>query len=180
MPSIVGRATPHNLKKWFGRSAYALVAACKFMRFKPFRCVVTVRGRERSFEALDVRIASGGYQGGVLVARQANPGDGTIVVQILTGSSKWMLAEEWARRALGAPFGETNTVSLSAPEFWIDTNPSQHVSVDGEVITQTPVRVSLVREALLLRAPKGFRDLNEADQVGLGLGRSEAAASVHR
>jgi diacylglycerol kinase family enzyme len=33
MPAIVGLATPHSLKKWFGRGAYGLVAAYEFMRF---------------------------------------------------------------------------------------------------------------------------------------------------
>jgi diacylglycerol kinase family enzyme len=39
MPAIVGRATPHSLKKCLGRGAYGLVAAYKFMRFAPFRCM---------------------------------------------------------------------------------------------------------------------------------------------
>ena len=33
MPAIVGRATPHGLKKWLGRGAYLLVAASEFMRY---------------------------------------------------------------------------------------------------------------------------------------------------
>jgi len=164
MPSIVGRATPHVLKKYFGRAAYALVAAGKFLRFKPFLCVVTASGVEHVFEALDVRIASGGYQGGVLVAREAKPDDGTIMVQILTGPSKWTMAKEWGRRAFGAPFGAANTVCLKAPEFLIDTDPSQHVSVDGEVITQTPVHVAVARNALLLMTPNAFIDRDEATQ----------------
>ncbi|MGY3512186.1 diacylglycerol/lipid kinase family protein [Bradyrhizobium lupini] len=164
MPSIVGRATPHVLKKYFGRAAYALVAAGKFLRFKPFLCVVTASGVEHVFEALDVRIASGGYQGGVLVAREAKPDDGTIMVQILTGPSKWTMAKEWGRRAFGAPVGAANTVCLKAPEFLIDTDPSQHVSVDGEVITQTPVHVAVARNALLLMTPNAFIDRDEATQ----------------
>jgi diacylglycerol kinase family enzyme len=33
MPAIVGRATPHILKKWLGRGAYGLVAASKFITY---------------------------------------------------------------------------------------------------------------------------------------------------
>ena len=108
MPAIVGRATPHSLKKWLGRGAYGLVAASKFMRFTPFRCIVTVNGQQTSFEALDVLIASGGYQGGVLVAGEANPYDGKIVIRILKGTSKWALAKKWARIAFGVPFGPSD------------------------------------------------------------------------
>jgi YegS/Rv2252/BmrU family lipid kinase len=159
MPAIVGRATPHSLKKWLGRGAYGLVAAYKFMRFAPFRCIVTVNGQQTSFQAFDVLIASGGYQGGVLVAREATPYDGKIVIRVLKGSSKWALAKKWARIALGVPFGPSDLEVIRVPELTIDTVPQQYVAVDGEVITQTPIRVSVAREALHLMTPEGFAEL---------------------
>jgi YegS/Rv2252/BmrU family lipid kinase len=161
MPAIVGRATPHSLKKWLGRGAYVLVAASKFIRYVPFRCIVTINGHQTSFEALDVVIASGGYQGGVLVARQANPSDGKIVIHILKGPSKWALAKDWARIALGVPFGPADLEVLRVPELTIDAVPKQHVAVDGEVITQTPIQVSVARNALLLMAPGGFEEFKD-------------------
>jgi YegS/Rv2252/BmrU family lipid kinase len=153
MPSIIGRATPASLKKWLGPTAYGLVAAVAFARYKPFRCIVTIHGEERSFEALDVRIANGAYQGGVLVASEAVLHDGEIVVHILKGRSKWALAKDWARLALSAPFAPGDIEALQAPEVTIDTRPSLYVSVDGEVITQTPIHVSVARKALLLIVP---------------------------
>jgi YegS/Rv2252/BmrU family lipid kinase len=156
MPAIVGRATPRSLKKWLGRGAYLLVAASRLMRFAPFRCIVTINGQESSFEAFDVVIAIGGYQGGVLIAHEANPNDGMIVIHILKGSSKWALAKKWARTALGAPFGPADIEVLRVPELIIDTVPKQYVAIDGEVITQTPIRVSVTPDALFLMAPEGF------------------------
>jgi hypothetical protein len=82
---VVGKATPHKLKKWLGRIAYALVAAKEFMRYQPFRCVVTINDRE-TFNALDVRIASGSYQGAIFAARKAKPDNGEIIVYILKGT----------------------------------------------------------------------------------------------
>ena len=160
MPAIVGRATPHSLKKWLGRAAYALVATGKFMRFVPFRCIVTIDGQETTFDALDVRIANGGYQGGVLVAPEAHLESGEIVVHVLEGPSKWTLAKEWTRVALGAPFAPGRMTILQARDLTIDTVPAQHVAVDGEVITRTPIRVSVAREALLLMAPAAYRDFS--------------------
>ena len=125
MPAIVGRATPHSLKKWLGRSAYGLVAAYKFIRFAQFRCIVMVNGQQTLFQAFDVLIASSGYQGRVMVAREAIP----------------------------------DLEVLRVPELTIDTVPQQYVAVDGEVITQTPIRVSLAREALHLMTPEGFGEL---------------------
>lgn len=140
-----------------------LVAAHQFVRHKPFRCIVTIDGQQPSFEAFDIRIASGGYQGGVLVAGEANPDDGTAVVHILTGPSKWALPKEWARLALGAPFSPTDTDVLRVGALTIDTVPRQHVAIDGEVITQTPIRVSVAREALLLVVPRAFREFEDRE-----------------
>jgi diacylglycerol kinase family enzyme len=120
---------------------------------------VTVNGQQTSFQAFDVLIASGGYQGGALVAREAVPYDGKIVVRILKGPSKWALAKKWARIALGVPFGPSDLEIIRVPELTIDAVPQQYVAVDGEVITQTPIRVSVAREALHLMAPEGFAEM---------------------
>jgi len=158
MPAIVGRSTPHGLKKWLGRGAYALVGAGSFARYAPFRCVVTIDGKEHAFDALDVRIANGGYQGGVLVAPEAHLESGHIVLHILEGPTKWALAREWARVALGLPFAPGKMTVLQADGLTIATVPTQHVAVDGEVITRTPIDVSVARNALLLMAPKDYQD----------------------
>jgi diacylglycerol kinase family enzyme len=129
------------------------------MHHRSFRCMVTIAGRQRSFEALDVRIASGGYQGGILVAPEADPDDGEIALHILQGTSKWALAREWARLALHLPFRPGDIAMLSAAELRIDTEPTQDVVVDGEVLTQTPIRVSVARNALLITVPPGFVDV---------------------
>ena len=155
MPAVVGRATPHSLKRWLGRGAYGLVAAYKFTHFTPFRCIVTINGQQTSFLAFDVMIASGGYQGGLLVAREATPYDGKIVIRILKGPSKWALAKKWARIAFGVPFGPSDLEVIRVPELTIDTVPEQYVAVDGEVIARTPIRISVAREALHLMTPEG-------------------------
>jgi hypothetical protein len=40
----------------------------------------------------------------------------------------------------------------------LDTIPPRYVSVDGEVTTQTPIRLSIAVEALLLMVPQEFQD----------------------
>jgi hypothetical protein len=69
------------------------------------------------------------------------------------------LAKKWARIALGVPFGPSDLAVIRVPELIIDTVPQQYVAVDGEVITQTPIRVSVAREALHLMTPEGFLEL---------------------
>ena len=40
----------------------------------------------------------------------------------------------------------------------LDTIPQRYVSVGGEVTTQTPIRLSIAVEALLLMVPQEFQD----------------------
>lgn len=56
------------------------------------------------------------------------------------------------------PFGPSDLEVIRVPELTIDTVPQQYVAVDGEVITQTPIRVSVAREALHLMTPEGFEE----------------------
>jgi len=87
------------------------------------------------------------------VAPEANPDNGEIVVYIMKGHSRWVIAREWARLALGVPFRPADAEVLRASTLLIDAAPKQDVVIDGEVIAQTPVRVSVARNALLLMVP---------------------------
>lgn len=158
LPAAVGRATPPGLKRWLGRAGYAIVAVNELLHHQPFRCSVTRDGETRTVEALDVRIANGAYQGGVLVAGDASVESGEIVVHILKGKSRWQLVREWARAAAGAPFAPGDMEDLRARALRIETVPVQDVAIDGEVVTRTPIDVSVARNALLVMVPQGFED----------------------
>ena len=159
LPARVGRATPPSLKRWLGRVAYALVGAKEFIRYRSFHCIVTIDDRQCSFDTLDIRIASGSYQGGILVAPEAKPDNGELVVYILKGRSPWIVAKEWARLAFGLPLQPSDCEVLTASRLLIDALPKQDIAVDGEVITQTPVQLSVARNALLLMVPHAYEDL---------------------
>ena len=131
------------------------------MRDKSFRCIVAIGNRKTCFDALDVKIASGGYQGGVLVASEANPDNGEILVHVLKGNSKWAIAREWARLALHAPLAPANIEEFRAQELRIDAIPTQFVAIDGEVIAQTPIQVSVARNALLLMVPRAYQEFED-------------------
>lgn len=158
LPAAVGRATPPGLKRWLGRAGYAVVAVNELLHHEPFRCSVTMDGETRTVEALDVRIANGAYQGGVLVAGDASVESGEIVLHILKGASRWQLVREWARVAAGAPFAPGDVEDLRARALRIETDPVQDVAIDGEVVTRTPIDVSVARNALLVMVPQSFED----------------------
>ncbi|MCY0150938.1 YegS/Rv2252/BmrU family lipid kinase [Hoeflea alexandrii] len=102
LPTMIARATPHSMKRWLGRLAYPLVALNKLAGHPGFECTVTANGSVRSIQTLDVAIAVGGYQGGAVIAPDANVDDGLVLVQVLKSTSKRRFLERWAQNRIWA------------------------------------------------------------------------------
>jgi YegS/Rv2252/BmrU family lipid kinase len=156
LPAAVGRASPPSLKRWLGRFGYLLVASKEFASHKSFLCKISANGKTLELNGFDIRIASGGYQGGVLVAPETRPDDGTIVIHVLTGPSKWAIPREWGRVTFNLPLKTSNLEVVRAAQLSIETTPPQDVAIDGEVLTQTPINVSVARKALHVMTPNDF------------------------
>ncbi len=154
LPALVGRSMPSGLKRWFGKAGYILVGAALFARHKPFRAVLSAGRREiaRIDDALDILVANGPYQGGVKVAGEADPESRDLVIRIVKGGRKIDLLKTWARPTLNRRAVDFTEI-VRASDLVIETEPPHYVSIDGEVVTRTPVRVSVARQALLLMAP---------------------------
>jgi YegS/Rv2252/BmrU family lipid kinase len=155
LPALVGRSLPHILKRYFGKAGYILTGAVLFGRHKPFRVVLTSGRTQIAYfeDALDILIANGPYQGGVLVADEAHPESRDLVIRIVKGPSRSNLLRTWLRPSLNHRAADFTEI-IRASDVRIETDPPHYVSIDGEVATQTPVRVSVARQALLLMVPR--------------------------
>jgi YegS/Rv2252/BmrU family lipid kinase len=162
LPAAIARGMPHRLKKVLGRAGYLLVAAARLATFKGFRCTIEVEGEgTKVFEsALELRIANGPYKGGILVAEEASVESRELVVHVVKGASRATIAKVWAKFAAGIRPGPSDLESFSAKTLVVDTEPRQYVSVDGEAVAQTPIRVSVGREALRIMVPQERDDLS--------------------
>ncbi len=149
----IGRAVPSAMKRYLGRTGYLLVGVRTFFSFKPFRVRVIRDGSAVEMLALEVLVANGRYHGGVIVAQQASLTGSDLVVRITRGETKWNLLRAWAKAELGSTEQPPGVEILLATEIEIDASPRQDVSIDGEVITRTPIKASLAREALNLLVP---------------------------
>jgi YegS/Rv2252/BmrU family lipid kinase len=156
LPALVGRALPHSLKRYLGKAGYILTGAVLFARHKPFRVVLTSGRREIAHidDALDILIANGPYQGGVKIADEAHPESRDLVIRIVKGPSRANLLKTWLRPGLNHRAADFTEI-IRASDVMIETDPPHYVSIDGEVVTRTPVRVSVARQALMLMAPRG-------------------------
>lgn len=152
LPALIGETVPHGLKAVLGRVGYLGWAGYQLARLKPFECTLIENGQERRFSALEVRISNGSYLGGLEVAEEASVNSRDLTIQIVTGRSGWQLAKSWLLSAAGRGGGET-LESLRTKGLRIVTNPPMSVSVDGEVLTDTPIDVSVARQVLKVMVP---------------------------
>lgn len=161
LPSTIARVVPHNLKKIAGRLGYLMVAAGMLPRHKPFRCTIAFQdGRRLDVpEAVEIRIANGAYEGGVLIAREADVESGDLILYIVKGSSLLRLAIVWAQLAVGLTPSPAHFVTMRGTRFAVTTEPPHYVAIDGEAVTKTPIKVDVVRQGLCLMAPRD-RDLS--------------------
>jgi YegS/Rv2252/BmrU family lipid kinase len=159
LPARIARSVPPVLKRWFGRGGYLLTAIVQIIRHRSFRCTLDCNGGVRHFDAVEVRIANGAYQGGVLVAEEAHLESDDIVVHVIKGPSTWSLIRTWARALLRAPPMSRDLEVLRCRHIVIDAQPPQYVSIDGEAVMQTPIRAGVDRQALLLMVPADRKDL---------------------
>ncbi|WP_240320901.1 diacylglycerol/lipid kinase family protein [Sphingomonas crusticola] len=149
---LIAETVPHDLKKWLGRPGYLGWAAVQLARFKPFLLTVGEGASAVTIDALEVRIANGRYQGGTELI-ETEVGDGDIVIQVIEGQRRFKLLWSWGL-SLGGPGPVRGTVrEFRGREFRIATDPPLPISIDGEVLAQTPVTAKLARHAIVMAVP---------------------------
>lgn len=160
MPSIINQGIPSSLKKRFGRVGYLIYGIGALLRFKPFRCTVTADGEVRTLDALEVRVVNGSFLGGLRVAEDSNVESEDMVVQVVQGTRRRELVATWFRAMLGRPPASSRLVTLRGRKISVETEPSEPVSVDGEVLAQTPISCAVERQSLRVMVPAGRDDLD--------------------
>ena len=150
LSSALHRSGPDLMKKHLGRAGYLLAAIQRLKAHQPFRCRLVHEGETFDLEALDLRVANGPFYGGLRAIPRADPRSGELIVRIITGSSKWRLGRVWAGLLLGETTDAANVQSIKVREVEINITPRQFVSVAGEIVTHTPIRILVAPKALHL------------------------------
>ena len=150
---MIARTVPHKLKKYLGRFGYALWAAKVGIGFRPFRLTVDDGCARSMVWASEVRIANGGYFGGVEMVDNADLASGEIIVQIVTGKSNRNLLSSWVANMLRLRNRDQWQAEIHARELRIETNPVMDVAIDGELSAKTPITVAVAPAAVAIAAP---------------------------
>jgi YegS/Rv2252/BmrU family lipid kinase len=151
---IIARTVPHKLKRVLGRAGYALWAAWVSFRFKPFRLMIDDGITRTVCWASEVRIANGGYFGGVQLVDGAELDSGEIIVQAVAGRAKKNLFWSWFASSLRLRTRDDYNTEFHGTRLKLDTDPELDVTIDGELATKTPISVSVAPDAVWIAAPR--------------------------
>lgn len=150
----IARSVPAEVKAWGGRLGYLVWASIQFGKFNAFSTSITVDGKTKSMEAVEIRIANGGFHGGVELVESASLRSGQIVVQVVLGRRRRDLLRDWAGRLAGARKRQKRTMEFCGSRIEVATSPVMNVSIDGEVLSSTPVLASVRAKAISVIAPR--------------------------
>jgi YegS/Rv2252/BmrU family lipid kinase len=151
---MIARTVPHKLKKYLGRVGYALWAAKVGLQFRPFRTRIGDGRTIATVWATEVRIANGGFFGGVELVEGADLESGEIIVQIVTGRSSTNLAKSWFWNMLRLRHRDQWQAEIRAKRLKLDVDPPMDVTIDGEIATRTPITVTVAPCAVAIAAPR--------------------------
>jgi diacylglycerol kinase (ATP) len=150
--------TPHRLKRWLGRPAYALTGAAALRRSAPFTATVTVDGVAHQLVTHQLNVANGSVHAGSRIAVDAGIDDGLLVAYPLGGPDRWSTATSALGQALTPHRTLARKGHLTGERIEVVTDPPQPVEIDGETCGHTPMHLRVARNALLILVPPGFHD----------------------
>lgn len=150
---MIGKTVPHNLKRYLGRIGYLSWAIWCLIRFKPFQISVDDGRQKRTVWTTEVRIANGPYHGGVELVESADVTSGEIVIQAVTGRSKARLVWDWFAKYFKLPAREAVQEEFRGRRLRIDSKPRLPISIDGEVLAETPATVEIAERSIEVAVP---------------------------
>ena len=150
--TVAGR-TPHLLKRYFGRLAYAATATRSLLPHRPFTALVTSGSTTWHVRTHQLNIANGRMHAGTVIARDATIDDRLLMVYALGGRSRLSTVGATVHQVLTPWQPIERKGYLVGTDFHISTDVPMAVDVDGEISGKTPIRVQLSGEALRIMVP---------------------------
>ncbi len=150
----IAQTVPHNAKRWFGRMGYLSWAVLQFVKFKPFTVIVGEGANAQRLRAVEVRISNGPFHGGTELVDEASVASGEIVVQVVKGPTKSRLVRNWAASVLRLEARREDTVTFRGKSLRVATEPSLPISIDGEVLANTPVTAKVAAAVIDVMVPR--------------------------
>ena len=143
-----------TLKRRYGRLGYAIAAFRVLARAKAFRAMIITKNSATRVKTLQIAIGNGvHYGGGNVVEATAAIDDGHLDLYSLELNSVWKLALMAKSFRAGSHGAWQEVRTERCTEFEIRTRNPMPVNTDGELLTETPAKFSLLRNAVTVFAP---------------------------
>ncbi len=164
---LSGRVSRHlkpALKRRWGKLAYLFAAArTRGEPPRPFQVRLRLDGEERRFEAMQVLVGNGRFQGGgQLIAPDATVDDARLDVYALTAQRREPPAARWRRLArfaaklyLGKHTEDPEVHHWRVRRVEVEATPAQDIWCDGEPAGHTPIRAQVRPRAMRVLVPPG-------------------------
>ena len=143
-----------EVKRRWGRAAYAVTAARVALRSQPFSARITTPHEAIDVKTLQIAVGNGRYYGGgAAVDATATIDDGLLHLYSLEMTSPWaLLPMLWSlKRGTHGRWASVRT--LIDNEMEVRTRRPRQVTADGEIVTSTPCVFRVHPRALQVLAP---------------------------
>jgi YegS/Rv2252/BmrU family lipid kinase len=150
---IAARAN-RTTKAFGGRLSFLWATLAVFSRWPPIEMTIEIDGERRQALLLEALAMNGDYTaGGMWVAPQASPEDGSFDVVLIGAFSKAEFATTFPKIYRGTHVSHAKVEIIRARELRVDAAMPLPIVLDGEQPGTTPVRFELVPSALRVRVP---------------------------
>lgn len=152
----LARRLSAEVKRRYGRLGYAIAALGVLAQARPFRAFIA-NPNERPVRVKTLQIAVGNgryYGGGMTVEKDAEIDDGHLNLYSLEVQRAWKLALMARSFRYGEHGAWEEVRAIRDTAFEIRTRRPRSVNADGEIVTQTPARFTIMPGAVTVFAPE--------------------------
>ena len=158
----VSRHLSPDLKQRLGIFSYAHSLIKALQSFRPFHAEIVCDGRRRRVRTIQIAVGNGRhYGGGMTVSERASIDDDRFFLYNLEPLSLWQMLK-FAPAFRSGRFENLDPVDLDhGREIEIRTRKRMPVTADGELVTTTPAKFSLVAGAINVFVPASYFENKE-------------------
>jgi len=144
-----------DVKRRFGVLGYAFTALRVLASARPFRAWITAGGATKRVFTFQVAVGNGRYYGGgMAVEKDAAIDDRMLDLYSLELKQAWKLAFMAPSFRRGEHGAWQEVRAMRGGAFEVRTRRPRPVNADGEIVTQTPARFTLLPGAVTVFVPE--------------------------
>lgn len=153
----VMRSMSAEIKQRLGVLSYAHCLVKAIKSYRPFRAEIICDGRRIKVRSIQIAVGNGRhYGGGMTVAERAQIDDGRLWLYSLAPVGIWELIK-LAPAMRSGRFDDVDPIGVAEGEvIELATRRPMPVTADGELLTRTPARFSVLRGAIGVFVPETY------------------------